>query len=29
MFTAAHDGPELSLIEFDLDDPGAATRRLL
>jgi Icc-related predicted phosphoesterase len=25
----AHDGPELSLVRFDLADPGAATRELL
>jgi Icc-related predicted phosphoesterase len=29
MFTAAHDGPELSLIHFDLNDLDAAARRLL
>jgi Icc-related predicted phosphoesterase len=28
-FTAAHDGPELALIRFDLDDLDAATRELL
>ena len=28
-FNAAHDGPELSLITFDTDDPASATRRLL
>lgn len=27
--TAAHDGPELALVRFDPDDPGAATRELL
>ncbi|GJM45510.1 MAG: hypothetical protein DHS20C21_23520 [Gemmatimonadota bacterium] len=25
----AHDGPELSLVRFDLDDPAGATRHLL
>ena len=29
MFTGAHDGSELSLIRFDLDDLGNATRELL
>ena len=29
MFNAAHDGPELSLIRFDLHNPGDATRDLL
>lgn len=28
-FSAAWDGPELALIEFDLDDPSDAVRRLL
>jgi Icc-related predicted phosphoesterase len=28
-FSAAHDGPELALVEFDLDDLGAARRRLI
>jgi Icc-related predicted phosphoesterase len=28
-FTAAHDGPELALVRFDLNDLGAATRELL
>jgi Icc-related predicted phosphoesterase len=28
-FTAAHDGPELALVRFDLDDLEAATRELL
>ena len=28
LFSAAHDGPELSLIRFDPDDPDAATREL-
>jgi Icc-related predicted phosphoesterase len=27
--SAAHDGPELSLVRFNLDDPKAATRELL
>lgn len=26
---AAHDGPELALVRFDPDEPGAATRELL
>ena len=26
---AAHDAPELAIVRFDLEDPGAATRRLL
>jgi Icc-related predicted phosphoesterase len=29
MFTAAHDGPELALVEFDLGDLASATRLLL
>jgi len=29
MFTAAHDGPELALVEFDLEDLPSAQRRLL
>jgi Icc-related predicted phosphoesterase len=29
MFSAAHDGPELALVRFDLDDLDAATRELL
>jgi Icc-related predicted phosphoesterase len=29
MFNAAHDGSELSLVRFDLEDPGQATRELL
>ena len=29
MFGAAHDGPELALVRFDLDDPAAAVRELL
>ena len=29
MFTGAHDGPELALISFDLDDLEEATRVLL
>jgi Icc-related predicted phosphoesterase len=28
-FTAAHDGPELALVRFDLDDLANATRELL
>jgi len=28
-FTAAHDGPELSVIQFELQDPRSATRRLI
>jgi Icc-related predicted phosphoesterase len=28
-FTAAHDGPELALVRFDLDELDAATRELL
>ena len=28
LFSAAHDGPELALVRFDLDDPGGATREL-
>jgi len=28
-FNAAHDGPELSLVQIPLDDPGAAERLLL
>jgi Icc-related predicted phosphoesterase len=27
-FSAAHDGPELALIRFSLEDPGKATREL-
>jgi uncharacterized protein len=27
--SAAHDGPELALVRFDLDDPEGATRELL
>jgi Icc-related predicted phosphoesterase len=27
--SAAHDGPELALVRFDLEDPGAAVRELL
>jgi Icc-related predicted phosphoesterase len=27
--SAAHDGPELALVRFDLDDPAAATRELV
>jgi len=29
MFSAAHDGPELALVRFDLEDPGGAVRDLL
>jgi Icc-related predicted phosphoesterase len=29
LFTAAHDGPELALVRFELEDPAAATRELL
>ncbi len=29
MFSAAHDGPELALVRFDLDDPVRASRELL
>jgi len=29
LFGAAHDGPELALVRFDLDDPEHADRRLL
>jgi Icc-related predicted phosphoesterase len=29
LFSAAHDGPELSLVRFNLADPDAATRELL
>jgi Icc-related predicted phosphoesterase len=28
-FTAAHDGPELALVRFDLEDPASATRELI
>jgi Icc-related predicted phosphoesterase len=28
-FTAAHDGPELALVRFDLEDLGGATRELV
>jgi Icc-related predicted phosphoesterase len=28
-FTAAHDGPELALVRFDLDDLDNATREIL
>ncbi|MGB2986967.1 MAG: metallophosphoesterase [Phycisphaerae bacterium] len=27
--SAAHDGPELALVRFDLEDPAAATRELI
>ena len=29
LFGAAHDGPDLALVQFDPADPGAATRELL
>jgi uncharacterized protein len=29
LFSAAHDGPELALVRFDLEDPDAATRELI
>jgi Icc-related predicted phosphoesterase len=29
LFSAAHDGPELALVRFDLEDPASATRELL
>ena len=29
LFGAAHDGAELALVRFDLDDPASATRELL
>lgn len=29
MFSAAHDGPELALVVFDLHDPGGAERELV
>jgi len=29
MFTAAHDGPELALVSFDMNDPSNAIRELL
>jgi Icc-related predicted phosphoesterase len=29
MFSAAHDGPELALVRFDLADLDGATRELL
>jgi len=29
MLSAAHDGPELALVRFDLDDPARADRELL
>jgi Icc-related predicted phosphoesterase len=28
-FSAAHDGPELAIIKFELNDPVSATRRLI
>jgi Icc-related predicted phosphoesterase len=29
VFSAAHDGPELALVRFDLEDPASATRELI
>ena len=29
MFSGAHDGPELALVRFDLEDLGSATRELI
>jgi Icc-related predicted phosphoesterase len=29
LFSAAHDGPELALVRFDLEDPASATRELV
>lgn len=29
MVSAAHDGPELALVRFDLEDPGGAERELI
>ncbi len=29
MLNAAHDGPELSVVQFDIEDPARAERRLL
>jgi Icc-related predicted phosphoesterase len=29
LFSAAHDGPELALVRFELDDLEGATRELL
>ena len=29
MFSAAHDGPELALVRFPIEDPDSATRELL
>ncbi len=29
LFSAAHEGPELALVRFDLEDPGSATRELI
>jgi Icc-related predicted phosphoesterase len=29
LFSAAHNGPELALVRYDIDDPGKATRVLL
>jgi len=29
MFSAAHDGPELALVRFSLENPESATRQLI
>jgi Icc-related predicted phosphoesterase len=29
LFSAAHDGPELSLVRFDLEHPAGASRTLI
>ena len=29
LLSAAHDGPELALVRFELEDPGSATRELV
>jgi Icc-related predicted phosphoesterase len=29
MFTGAHDGPELALVRFDLEEPASARRELI
>jgi hypothetical protein len=29
LLSAAHDGPELAVVRFDLDQPAGATRHLL
>ena len=29
MFSAAHDGPELAIVSFDLENPGGAKRELV